>query len=102
MHYPYQNKEEVLNSPLAKGYRLAQVMQRELVELRLLSKGEVLPHALPIHVTFYVVSGQGTLKVDDEFIMARQGDVLAVEPNHLRGWLNTGSDELVVLVIKDN
>lgn len=101
MHYPYQNKEEVLNTPLAKGYRLAQVKQGELVELRLQPKGEVPPHALPIHVTFYVVSGQGTLLIDDESTMARQGDVLVVESNQRRAWLNTGSDSLVLLVIKD-
>jgi len=69
--YPYQNKEEVVNTPLAKWYRLAQVNHRQLVELRLQTMGKVPVHALSKHVTFFVVNGQGTLKVDEASLKAQ-------------------------------
>ena len=101
MHYPNSQKSEVLNTPLAKGYRLAACNNNELVELNLSPNGEVPAHALPIHVTFYVISGQGTITINDQTFMANTGDVLSVEANQQRSWLNTGTTDLKLLVIKN-
>ena len=101
MQYSYQNKEEVLNTPLAKGFRLAQTNGRELVELRLHPQGEVPPHVLTVHITFYVIAGQGALMVDNEKVTAGKGDVFSVAANLQRSWKNTGSKDLVLLAIKN-
>ncbi|WP_430816216.1 cupin domain-containing protein [Carboxylicivirga sp. RSCT41] len=101
MHYYNHEKTEVLNTPLAKGYKLATSNNNELVELSLAPNGEVPAHALPIHVTFYLVSGQGTLTVNGNTFTAYKGDVLTVEANQERSWINTGTTDLKLLVIKE-
>ncbi|TLX72153.1 cupin domain-containing protein [Labilibacter sediminis] len=100
MQYSYNNKVEVLNTPNAKGFKLAEVHQKELVELRLMPGGEVPEHALPVDVDFYVVKGQGTITIDGKDFSAHKGDVVSVDADSQRGWKNNGVEELVLLVIK--
>lgn len=100
MIYRNEQKESVLNAPLAKGYRLAALQQHELVELLLEVGGEVPLHSLPLHVTFYVIDGIGTLIIEDKTFEASTGDVLEVASNLQRGWRNTGNKALKLLVIK--
>lgn len=101
MHYHHSKKKEVLSIPLAKGYSLATTGNKELVELHLSPNGEVPAHALPINVTFYVITGQGRLTVDDKIFNATKGDVLSVNAMQQRSWLNNGVTELLLLVIKE-
>lgn len=100
MKYPFEENQTVLDTPLAKGHLLAKINNRELVYLILKPRGEVPAHALPIHVTFFVSSGGGTLRVEDEVFHAKKGDVLCVEANQDRSWLNNGDEDLELLVIK--
>lgn len=101
MIYPNNKKQMVLDSPLAKGYKLANVHQRELVQLELEPAGVVPTHALPIHVTFYVTGGSGSLTIDNEAFEALKGDVLEVKAHAQRSWHNTGDKPLQLLVIKE-
>ena len=100
MLFSYNNKLEVLNTPNAKGFKLATVHQKELVELTLMPGGEVPAHALPVNVDFYVVNGQGTITIDGKDLSAQKGDVVSVGANSQRGWQNNSDEKLILLVIK--
>lgn len=100
MLHPYLNKTEVLNSDNAKGYLLATTMNNDIVELHIHENGLVPAHALPIDVTFYVVSGIGQITISDEEIKASQGDIIEVKGGLERSWQNTTSNTLKLLVIK--
>ncbi len=101
MIYPYSNKQTVLDTDKAKGYKLTEVNQRELVQLELEAGGMISAHSLPIHVTFYVVSGSGKIIIDSKSYSASEGDVLDVKSNLQRSWVNDGDELLSLLVIKE-
>ncbi len=72
----------------------------ELIHLNF-SPGETLEkHANPFDVIFYVVEGTGELEIGDEKKQVAQDTAIEVPANVMRGWNNTGSGNLRVLVIK--
>ena len=67
----------------------------------LFQPGEVLfKHANPFDVLFYVLQGSGSLEVGDETFTVGPDTLIEVPAGDQRGWTNTGSEELRVLVIK--
>ncbi len=101
MLYPYSDKVEVLNIDSAKGFRLAQTKLNEIVLLHIEQGGKIALHALPMNVTFYVISGNGIATIEDKTINAKTGDVVDVKANVQRGWENTNIEKLELLVIKE-
>ena len=101
MKFQYSNKIEVLKTDKAVGYQLASTNNNDIVELHLEADGQVPPHALQIDVTFYVISGQGKITIDNKEISAAKGDVIEVKKNLDRSWLNDSSETLSLLVIKE-
>ena len=100
MIYPYSKKAEVLNTTEATGYLLAETENNDIVELHIFENGLVPAHSLPIDVTFYVISGKGSITVSDDKAEANQGDVIVVKRNQERIWQNPFSETLKLLVIK--
>lgn len=100
MYHPYSAKTEVLHTEKATGFLLAATKNNDIVELEIQENGELPEHALPIDVTFYVIAGKGTLSINGKATSARAGDVLEVEKNLNRGWLNPHPETLKLLVIK--
>jgi quercetin dioxygenase-like cupin family protein len=65
------------------------------------SPGEILDkHANPFDVVFYVVEGTGELEVGEEKRQITKDTAIEVPANIMRGWKNTGTGNLRVLVIK--
>ncbi|MEZ4599007.1 MAG: cupin domain-containing protein [Syntrophotaleaceae bacterium] len=63
--------------------------------------GETLAkHTNPFDVVFYVLEGTGNLEVDDQTLTAGSDTLIEVSAPEQRGWTNTGSGDLRVLVIK--
>jgi len=100
MHYPYNNKKEVLKTDKANGNLLASTNSNDIVELFIDHDGLIPAHALPIDVTFYVIKGSGAITIDNETIAARQGDVIEVKRGLERSWHNQSTESLKLLVIK--
>jgi quercetin dioxygenase-like cupin family protein len=100
MKFSNSEKKEVLNSEVAKGYLLAMTDHHDLVELEIMKDGLVPAHALPIDVTFFVISGKGELQIEDQKYNGSKGDVLVVKKNLDREWRNTSDEVLKLLVIK--
>lgn len=99
-HYKFENKTEVLNTEKALAYKLAETTHNEIVHLCIENGGEVPAHALDIHVTFYIVNGEGKLTIDNEVYRAKKGDIIEVSAHKQRSWFNASHHTLELLVIK--
>lgn len=72
----------------------------ELIHLAL-KPGEVLAvHTNPFDVAFYTLAGTGELTVGEQTRTIAPDSVIEVAAGEMRGWKNTGPEELRVLVLK--
>jgi quercetin dioxygenase-like cupin family protein len=72
----------------------------ELIHLAL-QPGEVLEtHTNPFDVAFYVLAGEGALVVGSETKKIGADTVIEIAAGEMRGWTNSGSEVLRILVIK--
>ena len=72
----------------------------ELIHLAL-TPGEVLAvHSNPFDVAFYTLAGTGELTVGEQTRTVAPDSVIEVAAGEMRGWKNTGPEELRVLVLK--
>ena len=63
--------------------------------------GEVLEkHPNPFDVIFYVLEGSGTLEVGEESATLGADTLIEIPADEMRGWTNTGSVDLRLLVVK--
>ena len=51
---------------------------------------------------FYILSGSGTVRANDDKFDVRSGDVILHPPGEAHQLVNTGSENLVYLIIADN
>lgn len=102
MHFKNSDKVEVLKTEKALGFKLANTSLHEIVHLSLDKNGEIPAHALPINVVFYVIKGEGILTIENKSFAAKKGDILEVEANKNRSWINNAETNLELLVIKEN
>ena len=72
----------------------------EFVVLTLEAGAEVAPHILDISVSFYVVAGQGTLVADGVPSDVVSGDLIETTAGSERSVINSGENDLKLLVIK--
>ena len=72
----------------------------EFVVLTLRAGAEVAPHVLDIAVSFYVVAGQGKLISDGISSDVVSGDLIETTAGSERSVLNSGENDLKLLVIK--
>lgn len=100
MIFKSDKKQKVFDQAGAKGYKLAETKLNEIVKLEISKGGGILAHALPIDVTFYVISGKGFATIDGLEIPASKNDVLFVEANTNRAWENKFDEVLEILVVK--
>jgi len=72
----------------------------ELIHLSL-QPGEVLEtHTNPFDVAFYVLAGEGDLVVGTETRRIGADTVIEIPAGEMRGWTNSGTEVLRVLVVK--
>jgi len=72
----------------------------ELIHLTL-KPGEILDtHDNPFDVAFYTLAGSGELVVGEETRTISPDTVIEVAAGEMRGWRNTGAEDLRVLVLK--
>jgi quercetin dioxygenase-like cupin family protein len=72
----------------------------ELIHLAL-QPGEVLEtHTNPFDVAFYVLAGEGNLVVGTETRKIGADTVIEIPAGEMRGWTNSGTEVLRVLVVK--
>lgn len=74
----------------------------EIIHLTL-KPGEVLErHKNPMDVIFYVISGKAIFEAETSRYVVNSNTLLEVESSVERGWINTGNENLNLLVIKLN
>ena len=96
----YDQSKIVFDNDGVIGRSITEVGGNEFVHLKL-EPGKLVPaHALAIDVTFFIVSGSGTISIDGKKIKAEKNDVVFVKSNSQRGWINDGNDVLELFVVK--
>ena len=58
-------------------------------------------HALRTSEVYYMLSGRGTMRIDDEAASVKPGDTIYIPPRARQQITNTGADDLVFLCIVD-
>lgn len=58
-------------------------------------------HALRTSEVYYILSGSGTMRIDDETAAVRPGDTVYIPPGAKQQITNTGAGDLVFLCIVD-
>ena len=96
-----KNAEIIFEIPGVIGKRLDITEKTEIVHLTIEPGKSIPPHALPILVKFYIISGTGLMTVNGVEATVEQGDLHVCQPELERSWTNKGEEPLTVLVIKE-
>lgn len=102
------NDKEVLDTTyIAHGGAIAQMIldRRTLKELGFLAIARLAPgkeiesHVDPMEEIYFVISGEGVMRVDDEEKEVRPGDSTWVPTGSSHSLLNNGKEDCVIIVI---
>ena len=102
------NDKEVLDTTyIAHNGAIAQMIldRRVLKELgflaiaRLAPGNEIETHVDPMEEIYFVASGTGEMRVDDEAKQVNPGDATWIPTGSRHSLLNNGNEELVILVV---
>lgn len=91
---------EKINAVTFDAYKLLSNGNTEIIQLSLKTSESMARHKNPYDVIFYIISGQGILEADDQRYALKSGTCIEIEKEIERGWLNSGSNNLDLLVIK--
>lgn len=98
--HKYSESHIVYDEQGSIGRLVADAEKADFVHLSLGEGACIESHTLDMAVTFYVISGCGTLFVDDSEIVVATGDVIEVKSGSARSWNNDGDSQLEVLAVK--
>lgn len=101
MIYNFRNGKVVFQKEGVVGKLINKSNNCEFVEINIDEKQIVESHVLNVFVSFYVIQGIGELMVDKNKYMLTKGDLISVDSGVSRSWVNKGSQELRLLVIKE-
>lgn len=101
------DKEVLETTYLAHGGAIAQMIldRRTLKEIGFLAIARLAPgkeieaHVDPMEEIYFVLSGSGEMRVDEEARQVRPGDATWIPMGSAHSLLNNGQEDLVVLVI---
>jgi len=99
-HHKYSESHIVYDNDGSIGRLVADAEKADIVRLSLGIDAKIDAHTLDQEVTFYLISGCGTLYVDNSEIIVSTGDVVEVKSNAQRGWKNDGDSVLEILAVK--
>ena len=93
--------EKALKVPVTFDGRKMYTSEKLEVVHVLLKPGEFIEkHPNPIDVVFYILSGKGTLTVEDIIYHSEENSTIFVPSQLIREWRNTGDTDFRILVIK--
>lgn len=101
------DKEVMETSYIAHGGAIAQMIldRRILQEIGFLAIARLAPgreieaHVDPMEEIYFVASGTGQMRVDDEIRQVGPGDATWLPVGSVHALLNNGDEELVILVV---
>lgn len=101
MKYSVTRLDSASRVPIALDGRIMYSSGRfEVIHLTLQPGEGMELHVMPFEVIFFVREGSGTLMFEEEQVAGTPGDCIRVEPGVKRGWKNTGTLPLRILVMK--
>ena len=101
MNYTLRHLSDAPNVPADLDGKIMFTSDKfEMVHLTLTPGQGMDPHAMPFDVVFFVKEGEGRLFVDPDDIAGTAGDCIGVKAGIRRGWRNTGTAPLKLIVMK--
>ncbi len=91
-------RKKVLETPLA--FSCFNNEKLELVEICMKQNESIPMHKNPVHVVFYVIEGEGSLRIGEESWVLKKGEVVEISPEEDRSWSNPFREDLKLLVMK--
>ena len=71
-----------------------------IVRLFILPGGKIEPHIMPMKVYFQIIKGSGVFTYDGKPNLVGVGDLIEASQGKERGWDNTGTEEMEIIVVK--
>lgn len=82
------------------GKKLISRTDAEIIHITL-KPGEIIDrHSNPFDVIFYVISGCGIIEAGTEREVVEKDTCIEILADVERGWINSGTEDLVVLTVK--
>jgi mannose-6-phosphate isomerase-like protein (cupin superfamily) len=82
------------------GRKMYSSEKAELVHLTLKPDEEIVLHANPFDVVFFVLEGAGTIYYEEDYLTVESNSSIFIEKDKQRGMKNTGEGVFRVLVVK--
>jgi len=102
MKYQHTKLENAPRVPFnIDGRKLFASEKLEVVHLTLHPGEKMDPHSNPVDVVFFIIEGAGELAIGGDSLAVSVNQSIFVRAGILRGWKNTGTGPLRILVIKD-
>lgn len=96
-----EDAPEIFSAPGSSGKQLLVTRSNEIVYLEIQPGNKIEKHSLPLKVIFFVTNGEGEVHIGKDKIKVTVGTCVECEANEERAWVNTGSEILKILVIKE-
>lgn len=90
----------IYESNSGRGISLNKSNNCEYVFLEINPYSKIEKHSLPIPVSFFVISGEATLILNQQEIKVCAKDLIEAEPNIEREWINLSDKKVELFVIK--
>lgn len=95
--------EDIEGQTNKRGIESKQLLKHDnaqIMNLILQPDDEVPPHSVPVNVFFYVVSGSGTIKIDEEQAVVEEKDIVPCPPETEMSLSADQGEEFTVLNVK--
>lgn len=100
MKLNFKDGKLIYESQSGRGISLNKSNNCEFVFLEINPNSKIEKHSLPIPVTFFVITGEATLILNQQEIKVCAKDLIEAEPNLDREWINSSDEKVELLVIK--
>ncbi|PID30245.1 MAG: hypothetical protein CR982_01420 [Candidatus Cloacimonadota bacterium] len=100
MLHRFSDSKIIFESDDSLGKFIGDIKNLQFVHLSISKNGLIASHKLDVEVIFHVLNGRGEIVVDGNKTSLFKGDIISVNPNCNREWINSGSNPLELLVIK--
>lgn len=93
------NSTVILQSPEAK--LLYNNDELEIIHLTIKKDETLSKHINQHEVTFFVLQGKGNISINNETYFLEKDELISVKAKLEREWINTGEEDLRILVFKN-
>ncbi|MDF1548524.1 MAG: cupin domain-containing protein [Bacteroidales bacterium] len=95
-----EHAEIIFKQEGVTGKLLLKRSKNEFVYLTFDKASETQAHVQDVLMSFYIVTGEATVIIEDQTLHLKKGQLIEIEPGKNRKWINSGSEKLELFVVK--